>query len=114
MSRDELANELLGEFAKYFSHELLPKLGEYPLSTAHRLYQNNPMIRAKADSFTCSVMQIVDKHVVFNAPTQPTRECSQSPRNDGGHEWVSQAHQDSETDTATVKTYCKNCGEAQQ
>lgn len=114
MSRDQLANELLSAFAKYFSHELLPKLGEYPTAMAFDLYRNNPMIKAKADSFTYSVMQIIDKHVTFTAPTQPSRNCAHSERADGDHEWISQVHQEFEHGDSRAVTTCKFCGEHQQ
>jgi hypothetical protein len=113
MSRDKLANELLSEFAKYFSHELLPKLGEYDTAVAFELYNNNPMIRAKADSFTISVLSIVDKHVQFTAPT-PMRECSNSERADGDHFWVSQNHQDLDSGDNLTVVHCKYCGQHQQ
>lgn len=114
MSRDKLANELLAEFSKYFAHELLPRLGPHDMATAHHLYQNNPMVRAKADSMVASIMQLVNKHVAFEAPTQPTRECSQSPRGDGDHVWITRTHMDVETGDNIAQVYCKHCGENQQ
>ena len=114
MSRDKLANDLLTEFAKYFAHESLPRLGTYPTDQAFQIYQNDPLIKAKADMFTASVMEIVDKHMVYVAPTQPKRECPSSPRADGEHEWVTQTSNDLLTAMTLLETHCKFCGERQQ
>jgi hypothetical protein len=114
MSRDKLANDLLQAVATYFVADIMPRLGEHNAVAVLNVYNANPSIKAKSDCFTASIMQIVDRHVVFEAPTQPTRECPQSPRNDGDHEWISQAQGNVVNNGSTIRTYCKNCGEVQQ
>ena len=112
MSRDKLANDLLSEFAKYFAQEALPRLGDYPTAQAFQIYQNDPVVKMKADMFTASVMEIVDRHIVYQAPMQPSRECSMSLRADGDHEFLPQPRLDSSSSAVTLQ--CKFCGEVQQ